>query len=79
MRKVPDNGNSAVWGQASHPQTSLDVLEDGSKKTKVPDSDKPAELKTTLLRRRMKKEKAQVIEYINNKKEADLLVDVKMF
>ena len=47
-----------------------------SDKTKVTDGDKPAELKITILWRRMKKEKARVIEYINIKKEVDLLVDV---
>ena len=50
--------------------------EDGSYKTKDSDGDKPAELEMTILQRRMEKKKAIVIEYINNKKEADLLVDV---
>ena len=50
------------------------VPKDVRDKIKVPDSDKPAELNITILRK-MGKERARVIEYINNKKEADLLVE----
>ena len=74
MYNVPDNGNPAIGGEASLQQTSFTVHTDG-KDTKTPECEEPAERNLTKLRRRMEAEKARVIEYINDKRDSEILID----
>ena len=48
---------------------------DGKDDTKTTECEVPADRNITLLRRRMEAEKARVIEYINDKRDSEILID----
>ena len=52
---------------------------DGKDNTKTPECKEPAVRNITILRKRMEAEKSRVIEYINDKRESEILIDAASF